>query len=701
MAELVGAFIGADSELDLELWVGVFEDEGEGAVVEESSAIPPVTLAIRNRGANLVFGDGFVEVVDWEVKAGFSSVKSAYPTLEAAASMIFRPTKSDEIKVKVAGGPGYLRGEMVGIWIQPFGLTWLDIGDMALDLEFGEEGDEESEGAATDWGWGVTKCSFKGTGVLAGTFGGKFEAEMLENMEDFMLAMSLFYDFGGSGMTTVVDDVLGKDEVGEGGRRRLEERRRLGEEATCGSSFVVVPTVGLRDGDVGRNVTFVQQLLEDTGYLDAGDAGVGYEYGVLGTMTSDAVSTFTVENDVFATADGNTVNYDIWAALCEKAEEQGEVVVGGNREWLTEFRMPTWLDNSLWEARYSTYDEAGGVWKKGLTMEASVNVRERGVAMQALDMVGFVKKYEDMGDFSPLLMVGVYVPLFAEDVTAVNAWVEANDFQIYEESVYCKKIRFDMYAGWPMTMEVSANLLLDFEESPQMEVWGTGLVEIGEAGVQKAVLENRVKGEWKDVFGIDGLVLTQVGARVGVSVTNSMDVELGATALYVAIQAELTIGTAVIYWVGRAGMTEVGVPGKELLLAATLKGDPDMGEIMGQAISFRDVAHWWVKDILKDEDGRVWGFDYKSIPAEWGLYDSYFQLSTSNVELFGREFRPGFVFSTGLSIFGIDCSVTMAVVMKEQNGEIVPDFEWHVEEGLEQAEEISRQKLIDEILPEA
>ena len=147
-------------------------------------------------------------------------------------------------------------------------------------------------------------------------------------------------------------------------------------------------------------------------------------------------------------------------------------------------------------------------------------------------------------------------------------------------------------------------------------------------------------------------------------------------------------------------MTDLGVPGKELLLYGSLKGDVDAGMVMGQAISFRDVAEWYVRDILEDEDGEVWGFDVSEIPEEWGLYDTFFQLSTAQIEMFGQQFNQGIAISTGLSIFGIDCSVTMAIVMKEVNGETVPDFEWHVVEGLEEAEELSRRKLIEEILPE-
>jgi len=143
------------------------------------------------------------------------------------------------------------------------------------------------------------------------------------------------------------------------------------------------------------------------------------------------------------------------------------------------------------------------------------------------------------------------------------------------------------------------------------------------------------------------------------------------------------------------------LPGKELLLYGSLSGDVDAGMEFGQAISFKDIAVWWVTEVLEMEDGRVWGarFNTADIPKEWGLYDTFFQLSTANVELFGVQYPPGIAFSTGLSIFGIDCSVTFAIVMKTVDGKTLPDIEWHIVEGLGAAEEIARRKLIEELLP--
>ena len=69
-----------------------------------------------------------------------------------------------------------------------------------------------------------------------------------------------------------------------------------------------------------------------------------------------------------------------------------------------------------------------------------------------------------MGDFSPLLMAGVYVPTFSENPGYVNAWVEANDFPMggeAKEAVWCNKMRFDMYAGWPMEMSLYGDIDID------------------------------------------------------------------------------------------------------------------------------------------------------------------------------------------------------------------------------------------------
>ena len=704
MTELIGAFLGAESELDLEVWVGIFEEGLEGDEDGEgmstwAGGVPPVTVSVRNRGAGLSFGDGFLEVVDWEVKAGFDSVASNYPTLEAAASMIFRPSSSDEVRVTMAGGPTYLKGDMVGIWSHPMNLTWLEVGDMNLDLKFNMD---LTSGATSNWGYGVQECSFGGTGTLAGKFAGKIQAAFLDNMADWMFSMQLFYDFGSSGPDELVDAMLGMDELGGLGRRRMEENRRLGVQ-TCGGSFVTVPTAPLNQGDEGRNVAFLQQLLEETGYLNGKQEG--YQYGFYNIITENAVTKFMDDEEVWAVADGNSVNYDVWYALCKKSEEVKGTVVGGAREWLAELKIPGWLDNTLWEARYATYDDIGGAWKKGVAVTANINVREKGMVSQALDMVGFVEKYEDMGDFSPLFQAGVYVPLFDANPTAVYGWIEANDFQMGGEGVWCNKLRLSLQAGMPVEINLRGDVDIEFVSSPKMRVVVEGQVEIGDAGVQKAVLTSRAEGTWENIFGFEGLTLTQVGMSIGVQLTNSNDIEAGVATAYVSVMGEFIIGTAMIHFTGRAGMTitpaGVPLPGKELLLQGSLKGDPDAGMVMGQAISFRDVVEWWITDVLGDDDGEIWGgrFAVEDVPEEWGLYDTYFQLSTTQVEMYDQVFPAGIAFSTGLSIFGIDCSVTFAVVMVEVDGKEVPDVVWHVEEGLEAAEELSRRKLMEEILP--
>ena len=112
----------------------------------------------------------------------------------------------------------------------------------------------------------------------------------------------------------------------------------------------------------------------------------------------------------------------------------------------------------------------------------------------------------------------------------------------------------------------------------------------------------------------------------------------------------------------------------------------------------RDLAIWFVDEVLEEEDGKIWQFDPRDMPADWGLYDTFFQLSTGHIEMFGRKYPPGIAFSSGLSIFGIDCSIVMAIIWDPDLQK--PDFKFTVEEGLEAAEEMSRRKLQEEILPD-
>lgn len=100
---MIGAFVGAQSSLDLEVWVGFFHDY---------KSVPPMSIGITNKGANMVFADGLVTIVDWMVFAKFNSARSAWPWLEAHVTMLFRPDDGPPIKFIAGGSPMRIYAEM-------------------------------------------------------------------------------------------------------------------------------------------------------------------------------------------------------------------------------------------------------------------------------------------------------------------------------------------------------------------------------------------------------------------------------------------------------------------------------------------------------------------------------------------------------------------------------------------------------------
>ena len=307
-------------------------------------------------------------------------------------------------------------------------------------------------------------------------------------------------------------------------------------------------------------------------------------------------------------------------------------------------------------------------------------------------MVNFLDEFADLGGYSPFFEAGVHIPTLDTNPLAIMAWLQASDFQIYN-NVYCSLLRVELHKGIPPEVELHAQIHVEFEKNQVLtgQVWGKVV-----AGVS-AKLEGKLQKDWDNAFGVSGLTLTEVGLSVGVSLNRDLDLVSGLGSIFVGVACELKIGTTAIYLTGRGGMTTQGLPDKSLLLYGALRGAGADG--FGLAISMRDVATWWVEEILGERDGVIWGFDPMDIPEDWGLYDSFFQLSTGEVEMFGEVYPAGFSFSTGLSIFGIDCSVVMAVVDKEVgDGMFVPDMEFQIKEGLEAAEELSRRKLMEEIL---
>ena len=243
---MIGAFVGARSELDIHFWVGIFDNY---------ASIPPMEIRVDNVGANLVFGNGLVTVVDWMVGAKFNSARSAWPWLFAKTTIIFRPSDRDEIKLIAEGSPLKIAAHMYGIWYEPLGLEWLAVANLGVDFNFVQN--------TTDW-FVVDRCKFRGTAIIGFVISGRVTAEFVRDSEGYytnlMYMRMQFYYVITQPPSKVVNEILKEDTVSEGGARRLAEYRRLGQE-TCGSG-TTVPTIELNFGMTGKNVTFLQQVRE-------------------------------------------------------------------------------------------------------------------------------------------------------------------------------------------------------------------------------------------------------------------------------------------------------------------------------------------------------------------------------------------------------------------------------------------------------
>ena len=96
--------------------------------------------------------------------------------------------------------------------------------------------------------------------------------------------------------------------------------------------------------------------------------------------------------------------------------------------------MPGWLKNTLWDFTYSTFDKYDGdmSFRKGVQMVVNINVREMGALDKGLSMLNYVNDYSEISGYSPLFQAGIHVPILDADPWAVTAWIEANQFSIYE-----------------------------------------------------------------------------------------------------------------------------------------------------------------------------------------------------------------------------------------------------------------------------
>lgn len=134
-------------------------------------------------------------------------------------------------------------------------------------------------------------------------------------------------------------------------------------------------------------------------------------------------------------------------------------------------------------------------------------------------------------------------------------------------------------------------------------------------------------------------------------------------------------------------------PSNDMSLYGSLTGLE--GEVQPfMAVSVRDLATWYNDEVLGVDS--PWKFNPGIVPSSWGLYNSYFMFTTSPMVVAGKEMPAGFLISTGIKIFGLNCSATISykgVSLGDDN--VVID----INSGLSAATEIARSKLVADILP--
>ena len=141
--------------------------------------------------------------------------------------------------------------------------------------------------------------------------------------------MQFFYEVQKS-PAKLVDAILGPDKPNVNGTEAL---LKLGDN-TCGSIKTPIPSSSLNRGSKGKEVVFLQQLLEDLGVLDTSSPKV--TVGTFDDETADAIIQYKFDElnlSCEACFNAAYINPSVWTAMCKDMEIKTGVVVGGEREW--------------------------------------------------------------------------------------------------------------------------------------------------------------------------------------------------------------------------------------------------------------------------------------------------------------------------------------------------------------------------------
>ena len=319
---------------------------------------------------------------------------------------------------------------------------------------------------------------------------------------------------------------------------------------------------------------------------------------------------------------------------------------------------------------------AGEHASAGATVAASFQLKRSGKIANALSRLGAPASVLDAvaegSIWVPLLGSGSSALPFGAKVSARVALAAAG-LQLPGQRAALTGIEAAIDAT-QLPPVVSVSALLSVDISPQ----GAAPAPLGFrlSGVVGAasgvVLRGELQGTWEDAFGLTGFTLRQAGVEVGIMPAPAM-----AT---VGLSVSLAIGSKTVTLAGKVSSATV-------LLVGTLSNELEGGNGMG--LSLFVFATWWYS-LRQNPTAAETAFLDSPWLKTWGLGASSFFLSTAEQTLLGRRYPAGVAVTTGLSLFGLQFSLSARLTHAVGKG-VMFDFDGSA--GLADAENVMFQRL--------
>eukprot|EP01114_Cavostelium_apophysatum_P019679 TRINITY_DN640_c0_g1_i1.p1 TRINITY_DN640_c0_g1~~TRINITY_DN640_c0_g1_i1.p1 ORF type:complete len:1677 (-),score=500.21 TRINITY_DN640_c0_g1_i1:75-5105(-) len=298
----------------------------------------------------------------------------------------------------------------------------------------------------------------------------------------------------------------------------------------------------------------------------------------------------------------------------------------------------------------STYSH--GWIDEGLTIVDIVTVNG-----DLLNKLSVFDSYKDIsaGQFG----VSLNIPVFAGQSQDIVFTLNTTAVQITANSIMTGVIiEVNTYPG---SVEIETGLLVNFTYNPTLQFDASGTFD-SDGTIQIA---GQMIGTWDNMFGLTGFDLSNVEVAIGFNPT------LCATTACVdafGIGYTLGIGSENISFEGYAQVPKFW----DVFLDGSIAG-PD-----GMALSFRNIAEEF-------NSFSPIHIDVIDIPPTWGIEDTYIRIAPEAGTFNNIHYDAGFWIEGGFVIFGIGCSIDIAVT--------TDDFEFSVDIYLSEFEQRLNKEL--------